>query len=170
MAVLLQQSFEFLFLQEFLAVLREMHDDIRATVLLVDFLEREFRRAVAAPLHSRSILIALCENVHAVADHEGTVESQSEVTDDGVGIFLVLVQEVIGSGEGYLIDILVDFLCRHTDTAVADGDGTSFCVHAHDDFQFSHFALEVALAGQCLQLLCGIHSVAHDLTDENLVV
>ena len=170
MAVFLQQALKFVFLKEFLAVFRHVHHDIRSAVLLVDFLQCELRRSVAAPLHGRSILIALRQNIHAVADHERAVESQSEVTDDRIGILLVLIQEVVGAGEGYLIDILVDFLGGHTNAAVADGDGASFCVHAHGDLQLAHLALEISLAGEGLQLLCCIHGVADNLADEDLMI
>ena len=64
------------------------------------------------------------------------------MTDDGIGIFLVFIKEVIGSGESNLIDVFVDFFGGHTYASVADGD--CFLTYIHLYGQVTHFAFEVA--------------------------
>ena len=46
------------------------------------------------------------------------------MTDDVVGIVLVLLQEIIDTREGNLIDVLVYLLFRHTDTTVTDSNSS----------------------------------------------
>ena len=169
--VLLQQTFEFVFLEEFLTIIGEMHDDVGTSILAAVVLECEFGTTVATPLDSLgAFLIALRDDVYTVAYHKRTVEAQTEMADDGVGILLVFVEEIVGSREGYLIDILINLLGRHADTAVADGNGASVLVHLHLYLQFTHLALEVAFTGEGLQFLCRIHGIRDNLADEDLVI
>ena len=95
-AVFAQQFLYLVLFQEFLAVIVNVHNDAGTTIGFVCFLQCERRAAVAAPLHGWGILIALCDNIDLLADHERTVETESEVPDDGIGIVLVFVKEVIG--------------------------------------------------------------------------
>ena len=55
------------------------------------------------------------------------------MTDDIVGIILVFLKEVGYSREGYLVDILVYLLLCHSDTMIADGDGTLVGIEVHTD-------------------------------------
>ena len=50
------------------------------------------------------------------------------MTDNGVGVVLVFVEEVVYAREGNLIDVLVDLFFCHADTPVADGERTFFAV------------------------------------------
>ena len=81
------------------------------------------------------------------------------MSDDGVGVVLVFFEEIAHSREGYLVDILVDFLFRHADTAVAEGQRFLLLVQRHAHGQVAQFAFEVALLSQRLHLLRGIDGV-----------
>ena len=50
------------------------------------------------------------------------------MADNGIGIFFVLLEEVICSRKSYLVDVFVNFLGSHTDAAVADGQCAGFFV------------------------------------------
>ena len=50
------------------------------------------------------------------------------MADYGIGIILILVYEFFGTREGYLIDILINILFGHTDTAVAYSQRTFFLI------------------------------------------
>ena len=50
------------------------------------------------------------------------------MTDNGVGVVLVFVEEVVYAREGNLIDVLVDLFFCHADTPVADGECTFFTI------------------------------------------
>ena len=148
-----------------------MHDDVCTAVSLLHFFHGEDWASVAAPLYGRSVfLIALGDDVHLLAYHIAAVEAKAEVSDDGVGIVLVLVEEVVCTTEGNLVDVLFYLVGCHTDTAVAHGNGLCFLVHTHGYFQLAQLALEIAFSCQGLQLLGGIHCIAYNLTDEDFVV
>ena len=129
------------------------------------------RTAVAAPLHSlRTFLPALGDNLHLLRYHEAGVEAQTKMSDDVVGIVLVLLKEVRHTREGNLIDILVNLLLSHADTVVANGDGTLVGIQAHADGQVAQLVFVVALFLEGLQLLRSIDGIRHHLTQENLLV
>ena len=170
-AVLAQQPFQAALLEELLAVVVDVQHDVGAALGAVGLRQRELRRAVARPLHRLGTLLPRAgDDVHALRHHEGAVEAQPEVADDGIGVVLVLLQEVVGAREGNLVDILVNLLLGHAHAVVADGDGALLLVEADADGQVAHVAVEVALQLHGLQLLRGIDGVRHHLAEENLMV
>ena len=92
------------------------------------------------------------------------------MADDGIRVVLVLVEEVVGSREGNLIDVLLDFVGSHTDAVVTYCDCFSVFIDADTNLQVAHLAFEVAFAGKCLELLRGIDGVADDFANEDFVV
>ena len=92
------------------------------------------------------------------------------MTDDGIGILLILVEEVCYTRECNLVDIFIDFLLCHTDTTVADSEGTSLLVERNANGSVTYLTLEVALGSKSLQLLCSIHSVGNHLTEEDVMI
>ena len=77
-----------------------------------------------------TLLIGLGLNLHTAGDHEGRIEAQPEVTYDGDLVILVLVEELLCSREGDLIDVLLYLLCCHPDTTVTDSDGLGLGIEA----------------------------------------
>ena len=163
-AVLAQQAFHLVLFEELKAIVVDVHNDAGTTICLVCFLQCKRRTTIAAPLHSRSILVALGDDVYLLADHEGTVEAKSEVTNNSVGIVLVLVQEVIGARECNLVDVLLNLVGSHTNTTVGNCDGLGILVNADGNLQVAQLAFEFALAAECLQLLRSIYGIADNLT------
>ena len=160
MAVFGEQALQTRVFQEFLAIVVYIQDDVGTPVVTLCFFESKFRTTVATPFHGFGVvLVRTGDNFHLLGYHEGRVESQTEVTDNGVGVVLVFFQEVVGTGEGNLVDVFVDFLGRHTQTTVADGDGTFVLVGFYADGQIAQFAFEFTGRSQCLQLLSGIHGI-----------
>ena len=92
------------------------------------------------------------------------------MADDLRSIILVLVEEVISTAERNLVDILLDFVRSHAYATVAHSDSLGFFVEFHPYLEFAHIALKLALAGQCLELLGSIDSIAHNLTQEDFMV
>ena len=97
MTILAQELLHLVLLEEFFTVLIQMHDDVRTTFVLVCFLQSVGWTSVATPLHGGCILIALGDDIHLLAYHECAIESQTEMTDDGISIILIFLQEIIGT-------------------------------------------------------------------------
>ena len=105
LAVFLQQALNLLLVEELLAVVVDVEDDVsppfqrRACCdgfVIRRIVNLEGRAAVAAPLHSLgAFLVALGDDFHLLRHHERAVEAQAEVADDVVGLILVLLQEVV---------------------------------------------------------------------------
>ena len=132
---------------------------------------RIFGVALARPVHSFGVVvITLAEDLNLVADHERTIESQTEVTDDSLGFVLILIDELFGAGECDLVDVLIHFLGSHAYAMIADGEGLLILINTYTHAHVAEFAFERAGGGESLEFLRGIHSVADHLTQEDLVI
>ena len=133
-----------------------------------------FCTAVAGPVNRRRILlIRQGVDVDLICDHEDTVEAEAEVSDDLiiVGLILILVDEVRRTGEGNLIDILLDLLCGHTDTVILEGDGLMLGIDDHIDSALIICRLRpLADEAQLLQLRDRITCVGDLLTYEDILI
>ena len=69
--------------------------------------------------------------------HECGIEAQSEMTDDLVGIALVLIflNEIRSTGKCDLVDILFHFVGGHTQTVILEGQ--CLLLRIHDDIHTS---------------------------------
>ena len=171
LAVFLQQALDALALEELLAVVGDVENDIGTAVLALSIFDGELRTAVASPAHGLSaFLIGAGDDFHLLADHECRVEAQSEMADDGVGRLLVFIEEVGNAREGNLVDVLVDFLGCHADASVADGKRLCLLVEGHANSQVAQLTLVVAAIGQRLHLLCGIDGVRDHLAQEYFMI
>ena len=154
-------------------VFGDVKHDVGAGRLLLNVLDGEVGRAVAAPLHRlRTFTLAERDDVHAVGHHEGRVEAQPKVSNDRLlGIcVLVLLEEVGGARKGDLVDVFVDFFRGHADAGVADGHGSCGFVeqdlHLRRVGDFSH----LAEGGEHLALLGGVHRIGDELAQENFLI
>ena len=59
-----------------------------------------------------------------------------------VNLALVGFDKLRSAREGYLVDELVDFFCRHSDTSVADGNGLFLFVDIHMNTEVAQFSAE----------------------------
>ena len=172
-AVFVEQFHQFVLVDELLeVVILHMQDDFGAAVSLVDLFEGEVGRTVAAPLNRLCVfLIRFGEDIHAVGNHEGGVESESEVADDISGVVaLVLGEEVLRTGEGDLVDVAIDLLGGHADATVDDMDGLVVLVDFHVNGEVAQFAVGIARTNERLELLGGVHRVGNQFSKENLVI
>ena len=171
LAVLREQLLDGRFLEIVLAVVVDVEDDVGTAVGLLHPVDGVFGAAVAGPAHGVAALApALGDDLDLLAHHEGGVESETEMADDGLGLVLVLVEEVGDAGEGNLVDVLVDLLGRHADAAVGDGERAGLLIEGDADGEVAQVAGEVACRGEGLHLLRGVHGVADHLAKEYLVV
>ncbi len=53
--------------------------------------------------------------------------------DNGIGIVLVLIEEIVGRGKRYLVDVLVHFVSRHSDPAIGDGQRFGILIDNYPD-------------------------------------
>ena len=65
------------------------------------------------------------------------------MADDGISVVLVFFKEVIGPGKCDLVDVFINFLCGHTDTAVANGYRLGIFVDSDTNGQITHFSFEI---------------------------
>ena len=88
------------------------------------FLHGIFRTAVTGPVDRRSaLLVGEGVNLHQGGDHKGGVEAKSKMSDNGIFCrFLILFHKFCGARKCNLIDVLLDFLVRHANSIVGDGD------------------------------------------------
>ena len=148
-----------------------MHHDVSSTVSLLAFLHLKLRRTVATPLHGlATLLIAERDYLYLFAHHERRIEAEAEVADDGISVVLKLLQKVGSTAERDLVDILVNLLGRHSDTAVAYGEGLLLWVEAYAHRQITQFAAILATFLQGFQLLRSIHCIGNNLAQENLMI
>ena len=89
---------------------------------------------------------------------------------DDSRLILVFLEELARAGECYLVDILIDLLLCHTDTAVDNLKGTGLGVSLDVDCQIAEIALELAGRSQSLEFLGGIHRIGDQLANENVAV
>ena len=90
--------------------------------------------------------------------------------DDSFGFVLVLVDKLLGAGESNLVDVLIDLLGAHAYAMIADSEGFLILINTYAYADVAEFALERTGGGESLEFLRGIHSIADQLTKENLVV
>ena len=152
-----------------------MQHHVGAALGLLGAFEGEGRAAVANPVGGfGAFLVALREDFHVLGHHEGGVETQAELPDNlvfgGRVLLLVLLHKLGGTGEGNLVDVLLDFLTGHAQAVVGNRDFAGFFVYGHAHFQLAQLAFELAQLGQALELLGGIDGIADQFPQENLVV
>ena len=92
------------------------------------------------------------------------------MSDNGIGIILILVQEISHARKSNLVDVFVYFFCSHTQTVVADGDGLVVLIEHNPHCQVAQFSFELSLVCKCFQLLCGVNGVAHHFTQKDFMV
>lgn len=89
------------------------------------------------------------------------------MTNDTV-LVLVLLDKLLGTADGDLIDVLMDLIGSHTDTIIRYDQLVAIDLHLH--LEIPDFAGVLTLGDKSLQLLYGIHAIAYDLSEEDLIV
>ena len=68
-------------------------------------------------------LVGLREDLYFLGNHERGIETETEMTNNGFGFVLILVEELLGSGESDLVDVFIHLFSGHADTMIGDGKG-----------------------------------------------
>ena len=140
----------------------------------VAVLHRKLCTPIAFPMDGNSaILIGKGINLNLICHHECRIETQAEMSDDLVCIALVLIllDEIRGTGERNLVDILLHLVSGHTQPVVRKGQGLLLRVNGH-----THPGLVTLRQGifphhvQLFQLGHGITAVGDQLPVENIMV
>ncbi len=171
LAVFLEESLNLRVLQVLLEVCADMEHDVRSALGLDGIFHLELGVALAAPMHGFGVLfVTLREDLHLVGDHECGVEAQAEVSDDGGGVVLVFVEELLRAGEGNLVDVFVHFLGSHTYTTVGDGERLLLFIYGDIHFGVAQVALEITDGRKRLEFLRCVNCIGNQLTKKDLVV
>ena len=90
------------------------------------------------------------------------------MANDGVVFLLVLLQEILGAGEGHLVDVALHLIGGHADAVVADGERFGFAIHTDPDGPVIPFT---AIAGhrRHAALADGVDAIAHQLPQKHLM-
>ncbi len=92
---------------------------------------------------------------------------------DNTSIFcriFIFFKEFLSARKSHLIDILFNFLTRHPDSLVFDGQRFCILINLHLDDWVPVFNLRFTNCCQVFQLRCRIRRVRNQLTQKNLVV
>ena len=92
------------------------------------------------------------------------------MSDDGVGVVLVFVEEIAYARECNLIDVFVNLFLCHTYSVVAYSQCLCLLVEAHVYGYVAQFAFEIAFLCESLYFLSGVDGVAHHLAQEDFMV
>ena len=129
------------------------------------------RRTVAWPVNGFGVLLVReGEYLHFVCNHEGRVETQTEVTDNGFCFVFVFIHKLFCTRESDLVDILIHLLGCHTDTVVLYGKGLFLFINKYAHACVTQLAFGFAYGGEGFQFLGSIYRITNQLTEKNLVV
>ena len=171
-AAVFSQQLEYgLLVEELLAVVGDVQHNAGAALgVLLVLRHGELGVALAAPVDGGFVLVRLGENLHLVGHHKGRIETQSEVTYQIFLYVFVFVEEVGGTAEGYLVDILLHLVGGHADAAVFHREGLLLAVHLHLYGQVAGLALQLAARGKGFQFLGCVDGVGYQLAQKDFVV
>ena len=156
--------------QEFLFLLRDMQDNVRAVGLALAAGKLEAHAVLRYPVNRlRLALAAEGLDFHLVTDHEDGIEAQAEVADDIALLLRLLVlkllHELRRAGESHLVDVLADFICGHADTGIGNPDLFLFLIHGDSH---AHGFLTVRMEHP--ELGDSVTGVGNRLPQENILV
>ena len=159
-AVFLKHFLDSVLFEELFRFAVDVQDDVGTDFRLFGFFESVFGVAVALPANSLStVAVRLGDDFNLFGNHKRRVETKTEMSDDGVGDVLVLVEEVACTRECNLVDVLVNFFGGHTYAVVADGDGLCVLVNRYLYFNVVGISFVFARLRQGFKFLTCIYCV-----------
>ena len=87
-----------------------------------------------------------------------------------IGFVLVFFDEILRAGKGDLGDVFFDFILRHTDAVIRDGQSFSLWVYLNLNAAFFLPGISLADGVEALQLLDSIAGVRHQLSQKNVFI
>ena len=171
LTVFLKQAFDGRVLEVLRELIVDMQNNIGTTLRLDGVLHRIFRVAFARPVNSlRVLFVRERENLHFLGNHEGRIETETEMADDGFCLVFVLVEELLCAGERDLVDELIHLFGRHSDTVVGDGKCLFLFINRNAYARITQVTLDFAYGRKGLEFGRCINCVGNQLTKKNLVV
>ena len=113
-------------LEEFLFVVRDVHDDVGAASVALGVRYLILAGVGADPMDGGRVGVGFRYDLDLVADHERRVEPESEVADYARAAFifaLVLLNEVERAGKRDAANVFFKLFRRHADAVVGNGEG-----------------------------------------------
>ncbi len=92
------------------------------------------------------------------------------MSDNRCRIILMFFQKLLCPRKSNLIDILLHFITRHTDTPVRNRQRTCLFVSLHPNFHLPQLSGILTRRSQHFQFLRGIHRIRHNFTQENIMI
>jgi len=92
------------------------------------------------------------------------------MSDNGVVFIFILLHKIFGTGESYLVDILLNLLCGHPDSGIRHCNGLLLLVYIDPDGQITQISLIITHRSQCFQLLCCINCIRYQFSQEYLMI
>ena len=170
-AILFQKLVDTRLFKEFLGIVVEVKHYVGASRSLIGFAHFVFRRTVASPKHSLStFLIRKRMYFHLLRHHECRVETQTEVTDDGIGAILIFGKEFFSTRESDLVDVFIYIFGIHAYTHITHGESACLFVDAYGNLQVAEFTFIFADRWERFELLSGIYGIWNQFTKKNFVV
>ncbi len=154
-----------------------MQDDGGAARRLLRLLDRELALAVRDPAPSGALAGLARDDLDLVGDHEGGIEADAELADQGkILVFLGLVAGQVlheggGAGARDGAEILDQLVAVHADAVIVDGKGAGRLVGGQDDAEFAVLAGERGLRQRRVaQAVAGVRSVRDQLAKKDLLL
>ena len=85
-------------------------------------------------------------------------------------LILILCEELLGTRKCDLIDVAIDLLGGHTNTAITHRQCLLLGIHADVNLRITQFTLELTFRRERFEFLRGINGIRHQLTQENFVI
>ncbi len=137
-----------------------MQGNFSSPFLLFRFFQGILGASVAAPGYGLGILLPRKSlDLYFVRYHEGGIESQAKMADNGIAVLLVLFEEILCTGEGNLVDILLDLLAGHPDPCIGNGQGLFLFIQVNPYGQVTQLSFVFANRSKGFKLLSSIHRV-----------
>ena len=153
-----------------------MHDNVGADALLLAGGDGVAVSAAALPLDAHVLAVLAGDDGDLVRDHEGRIEADTELADNGeiLALGLILVHLALELERAALRDdaeVILAFLHRHADAVVAHGQGARLLIGDDVDLIIRAAHADVRVRqGQIAQLVYRVGRVGDDLTQEDLTV
>ena len=163
-------------IQKFLAVCADKEGDGCAAFGSFTGLHFIINAAVAAPFcRLCTLLIGKGINLDCIGYHKSRIEPQTEMSDNltafVLGFSFKFGKEIGCTGECNLVDVFLDFICRHADTVI--NNLQCFLVLIQNNMNFVCFLCEnirFPHHGKLLQLCHRITRIGYQFTNEDVLI
>ena len=111
-------------------------------------------------------------DLHFFCHHESRVKAETEFADQFVGVFglFEFFHELGSAGKRDLVDVFLDLVGRHANSAVTDGQGFLLFVELYFHLQVAEWSLVLTQGGQAFDLLRSIYCVGNQLPQEYFMI